>query len=57
MTIEFSEELAQILQKEGSDLRIQAKFVPEKMILNGYLNRGYGNAYDFDQKEPLKGYF
>jgi hypothetical protein len=57
MNVEFSEDLIPILEKEGRNLRVQATFVPEKVILDGYLNRGYGNAYDFDQKEPLEGVF
>ena len=57
MNVEFSEDLIPILEKEGRKLQVQATFVPEKVILDGYLNRGYGNAYDFDQQEPLEGVF
>jgi hypothetical protein len=27
--------------------------LPEKDIMERYLNRGYGNAYDFDQQDRL----
>ncbi|TAQ88820.1 hypothetical protein B7494_g2845 [Chlorociboria aeruginascens] len=57
MEVEFSEDLRPILENEGSDLQIQAKYVTEKMIVDSYLNRGYGNAYNFDQQEPLEGIF
>lgn len=54
MTIEFSKDLETVLDREGSDLRIQQTLVPEQTILNGYLNRGYGNSYNFDQESRLE---
>lgn len=57
MKIEVSEDLIPALEKEGGDLKIQAKFVPEKVVVDGYLNRGYGNAYNFDQQDPVEGIF
>jgi ectoine hydroxylase-related dioxygenase (phytanoyl-CoA dioxygenase family) len=56
MTIEFSEDLEPILDREEADLQIQRTLVPEQTILDGYLNRGYGNSYNFDQKSRLEGF-
>ena len=53
MQIEFAEELRPILEEYSPVLQIQSKFLPEKDILERYLNRGYGNAYDFDQQDRL----
>jgi hypothetical protein len=56
MTVEFSEELAPILDREGANLQIQRTLVPEQTILDGYLRRGYGNSYDFDQESRLESF-
>lgn len=53
MQVEFSEDLKPILEREAENLQVQAKFVPEKEIMEGYLNRPFGNFYDFDQKERV----
>jgi hypothetical protein len=53
MQVEFAEELRPILEEYSPVLQIQSKFLPEKDILERYLNRGYGNAYDFDQQDRL----
>jgi hypothetical protein len=50
MTIEFSEDLAPILDHEGADLQIQKTLVTEQTVLDGYLSRGYSNSYNFDQE-------
>ncbi|KAG9230252.1 hypothetical protein BJ875DRAFT_162296 [Amylocarpus encephaloides] len=57
MEVDFSEKLKPILQKAGSSLQIQAKFVPERQVIDGYLSHGYGNAYDFDQRDRVEGVF
>ena len=57
MQVEFAEELTPVLEVEGNELQVQAKFVSQKAILDAYLNRGYGNAYNFDQEEQLEGVF
>lgn len=57
MEVKIAEDLAPVLKSYDNDLQIQAKLVPEKVVLDGYLNHGFGNAYDFDQKEPLEGFF
>lgn len=56
MTIEFSEELAPLLDREGADIQIQRTLVPEQTILNEYLSRGYGNSYNFDQESRLESF-
>ena len=53
MQVEFADDLKPMLE-EGQDLQIQGSFFPEKDILGRYLNRGYGNAYDFDQQDRLE---
>jgi hypothetical protein len=53
MTVGFSEELAPLLDREGTDLQIQRTLVPEQTLLDGYLSRGYGNSYNFDQESRL----
>lgn len=57
MQVEFSEELTPALKEKENELQIQAKFLPEKVVLDSYLHHAYGNAYDFSQEDPLKGYF
>jgi hypothetical protein len=56
MTIEFSEDLAPTLDREGADLQIQRTLVPEQTILDRYLSRGYGNSYNFDQESRLESF-
>ena len=53
MQVEFAEELRPTLEEYNPVLQIQSTFLPEKDILERYLNRGYGNAYDFDQQDRL----
>jgi hypothetical protein len=53
MHIEYSKELEQTLKEHGSGLQIQAEFKQEEEILNRYLNRPFGNPYDFDQQERV----
>jgi len=53
MQVEFAEELRPTLEEYNPVLQIQSAFLPEKDILERYLNRGYGNAYDFDQQDRL----
>lgn len=53
MQVEFAEDLRPMLGEYDSSLQIQSKFLPEKDIIERYLNRGYGNAYDFDQQDRL----
>ena len=52
MEINFSEELRPQLESHRG-LWIQGRYMPEQKILDTYLKGGYGNAYDFDQKDKL----
>lgn len=53
MQVEFAEDLRPVLDEYRADLQIQSKFLPEKDIIERYLNRGYGHAYGFDQQDRL----
>lgn len=57
MQVEFAEELADRLPYEKTGLQIAATYVSSEHLLKSYLNRPYGNAYDFDQTEKIKGIF
>lgn len=57
MDVEFSKELAGRLTMEKTGLQVAAKFVSDEELLKNYLNRPYGNAYDFDQIEQIEGIF
>lgn len=57
MEVEFSEGLGARLAAEKTGLRIQAAFASEQEVLGNYLNRPYGNAYDFDQVDKIEGVF
>lgn len=57
MQVEFAKDLMPTLRDEGSDLQIQAKFMSEREVLDAYLKRGFGNAYDFDQGDKIEGVF
>jgi hypothetical protein len=57
MEIEFSEDLKPILERDGSALQIQAKYLPDSEIEKRYLNRPFGNAYDFNQEDRIDDLF
>lgn len=57
MFVEFDEELASCLSSDKTGLQVQGTFMPETEIEKRYLNRPYGNAYDFSQQEPVEGVF
>jgi len=57
MTVEFAEELKEKLTPEKTGLEIAAIFVKGEDITKNYLNRPYGNAYDFDQVDKIEGVF
>ena len=48
MRLELAEELKPLVDGTG-DLDVRADFVSEGKILEKYLNRGFGNSYDFGQ--------
>jgi ectoine hydroxylase-related dioxygenase (phytanoyl-CoA dioxygenase family) len=57
MEVEFSSDLEERLTVEKTGLNIAAKFVSDEDVLKNYLNRPYGNAYDFNQIERIEGVF
>ena len=57
MYVEFAEELADRLSPEKCGLDVAAQFISTEQLLQSYLNRAYGNAYDFDQSEKIEGIF
>ncbi|EDU42045.1 phytanoyl-CoA dioxygenase family protein [Pyrenophora tritici-repentis] len=57
MQVEFAEELEEELSLEKTGLRVAGTYVPSEQLLKNYLNRPYGNAYDFNQTEKIEGVF
>lgn len=57
MSVEFAQELGDRLVPEKTGLQIAATYVTNEELLQNYLNRPYGNAYDFNQSEPIEGVF
>lgn len=57
MQIEFAEELEPALTQAKTGLQVQGSFLPENDIIKAYLNRPYGNAYDFGQVDEVAGLF
>ncbi len=53
MRVEFSEDLRPFLEDHKSALQIQATYMPEGEIEERYLNRPFGNAYDFGQQDNI----
>ncbi|KAH7069074.1 hypothetical protein BKA63DRAFT_569931 [Paraphoma chrysanthemicola] len=57
MIVEFDQELQEQLTPDKTGLQVAASFVPTNQLLRDYLNRPYGNAYDFDQLHKVDGIF
>lgn len=57
MTVKVSEDVKPALEAEGSELQIQAEFLKDEEVRDTYLQGKFGNAYNFDQEEPLEGVF
>ncbi|OJD34470.1 phytanoyl-dioxygenase [Diplodia corticola] len=57
MFVELADELKPALSNERTGLQVQGKFMPGEEVEKRYLNRPYGNAYDFSQQEPVEGIF
>jgi hypothetical protein len=57
MQVEFAKELAERLSPEKTGLEIAAQYVSSEQLLKNYLNRPYGNDYDFDQSDKIEGMF
>ncbi|KAL2134549.1 hypothetical protein VTI74DRAFT_11521 [Chaetomium olivicolor] len=50
MRLEFGEDLKPLLQERDLGLDIPVDWVSRKEVLERYLNRGFGNSYNFDQE-------
>jgi hypothetical protein len=54
MRLEFGDDVRPILERldgEGKlGLQVPVDYVQRERVLEGYLNRGFGNSYDFDQE-------
>jgi hypothetical protein len=57
MEVEISRSLKDDISFAKTGLQIQARLFPENEILERYMNRPYGNAYDFDQVDRVTGFF
>ena len=57
MEVEFAEGLRERLTKEKTGLEVAATFASDELVLQAYLNRPFGNAYDFDQVDKVEGIF
>jgi non-homologous end joining protein Ku len=57
MTVEFSGDLREELTLENTGLHIPATFVTSEELEKIYLDRPYGNAYDFNQVDRIEGLF
>jgi hypothetical protein len=54
MNVEFAEGVRERLTKEKTGLDVAAIFAKDEEVLSNYLNRPYGNAYDFDQVDRIE---
>ena len=57
MEVEFAQGLRDRLSKEKTGLEVAATFAKDEDVLENYLNRPYGNAYDFSQVDRIEGIF
>lgn len=57
MEVELAEELAERLSPEKTGLQTAATYVSSEQLFKNYLNRPFGNAYDFDQTEKIDDIF
>ncbi|KAJ7982777.1 phytanoyl-CoA dioxygenase family protein [Mycena polygramma] len=57
MFVEFSDELSPLLSRERTGLQVQGTFIPADEVEKRYLNRPYGNAYNFSQDQPVEDVF
>ena len=57
MEVEIAEDLREQFDPEKTGLHVAAKYVPAEQLLKNYLNRPYGNAYDFNQTDRIEGVF
>lgn len=57
MYVEFADGLKDRLSLDKTGLNIAATYVSDDELLKNYLNRPYGNAYDFNQIDRVEGVF
>jgi hypothetical protein len=57
MQVEFANELKDRLDPNRTGLQVGATYVPTNQLLRDYLNRPYGNAYDFNQVDRIEDVF
>ncbi|KAH3957360.1 hypothetical protein HBI38_178300 [Parastagonospora nodorum] len=57
MEVEIADDLREQFDSEKTGLHVAAKHVPAEQLLQNYLNRPYGNAYDFNQTDRIEGVF
>ena len=57
MVVEIAEELREAFDVEKTGLGVAAEWVGEERVLREYLDRGFGNVYDFDQTGKVEGVF
>ncbi|KAH6613905.1 phytanoyl-CoA dioxygenase family protein [Boeremia exigua] len=57
MEVEFAEGLRGRLSRAKTGLDIAATFAAEEEVMSNYLNRPYGNAYDFNQVDRIEDVF
>jgi hypothetical protein len=53
MLVEFADDLKGQLSPEKTGLQVAATYVPTQQVVENYLNRPYGNAYDFNQTDRV----
>lgn len=53
MRLEFGESVRAVLEREGerAGLEVPVDWVGDEEVMGRYLNRGFGNSYDFGQAE------
>ncbi|KAF2451406.1 hypothetical protein P171DRAFT_400890 [Karstenula rhodostoma CBS 690.94] len=57
MTVEFADDLRNRLTPEKTGLYVAADYVKSEEVEKSYLNRPYGNAYDFNQVDKVRDIF
>lgn len=48
MVLELGEGVRSIIEGQ-QELDVRADYIPEELAMERYLNRGFGNSYDFGQ--------
>lgn len=56
MSVDLSAALQARVQRE-TGLVVPARYLPDEQVRDTYLQRPFGNAYDFDQEGRVEGVF